>query len=32
MSDLDYALSTAAGRPVHIETIKWDKGMEQFAK
>jgi hypothetical protein len=32
MSDLDYALSTAAGRPVHIENIKWDKGMEQFAR
>ena len=33
MADLDYALSTAAGRPVHIgKPIDWNGTVEQFTK
>jgi hypothetical protein len=30
IADMEYALSTRVGRPIHIEDVDWSKGPEQF--
>jgi hypothetical protein len=30
VADMEYAMSTRVGRPIHIEDVDWQKGPEQF--